>query len=70
MGERPKTKKALKEAMRDDPASVVFDPTAAFGTQEFIRGDDVPSGVVLVVVGPDPYTKRTWYANVTGTKVS
>lgn len=72
MGVRPKTKKALKEAMRDTPTKVLFDCTDAFGPNAGRRfdGDHVPPGATLVVVGPDPHTKRNWYANVTSKKVS
>jgi hypothetical protein len=66
-GERPKSKKALKEAVRDNPGSVTFDPTSLFTTalEDFRadRGNDW-HGVILTVTGPDPYTSRKWYATV------
>lgn len=65
-GQRPKTKKQLKEALRDDPESVTLDNTAIHG--EFAgcthRGDLLPNKFDEVVVGPDPYTDRKWYAQV------
>ena len=63
-GERPKSKKALKEAIKD-PASVYFDPTSMFDNQTMIHGDQIPNGVSLSVCGPDPYNSRKWYATVT-----
>lgn len=66
-GERPPTKKALREALTNAPATVELDSTAAVGAHigETFRGDNIPDGVRLNVVGPDPYTARNWYANVT-----
>lgn len=64
-GQRPRTKKALREALKADPAGVVFDPTSLLtGRTENLHGDNVPEGLTLVVVGPDPYRTRNWYANV------
>lgn len=63
-GRRAPSKKALKIALADAPDRVAFDPTSMFGSQGIIRGDAVPEGVSLQVVGPDPYAKRSWYATV------
>lgn len=64
-GVRPKTKKALREALKADPRSVVFDNTSDMGPQLVgINGANVPVEYTLQVVGPDPYTKRNWYASV------
>jgi hypothetical protein len=65
LGQRIKTKKALKEAMKNDPGSVSFDETSMFNTARDYSGNDIPRGIILSVVGPDPYTKRSWYASVT-----
>lgn len=58
------TKSALKQALKTDPFSVTF-----YGTSPFtpFTGDctSIPQGTTLTVVGPDPYTKRSWYASVT-----
>lgn len=66
-GERPPTKKALREALANAPTTVELDSTAAVGGHvgKTFRGDAIPEGVRLNVVGPDPYTARNWYANVT-----
>lgn len=66
-GRRPASKKALKEALRDAPATVEFDSTAMMGPRagEVISAtvEDV-AGYTLSVTGPDPYTARNWYASV------
>jgi hypothetical protein len=65
-GARPRTKKALKEAVKDAPHTVTFDGTSPLspdGGRNY-RADEVPAGHVLVVCGPDPYIKRNWWANV------
>ena len=66
-GLRIKSKKALKEALSQDLASVVFDGTSPMGPQDFAHPATVSAltdGHKLSVVGPDPYTKRSWYASV------
>ena len=65
-GERPKSKKALREALQDAPHTVQFDGTSPLspdGGRNY-RADEVPEGFVLTVCGPDPYTRRNWWANV------
>ena len=63
---RPKTKKALREALNSNPDSVVFDATSVFThVIGSIQANNLPEGVTLTVVGPDPYTLRKWYASVT-----
>ena len=67
-GVRPRTKKALREALAVSPADVRFDQTSALAAGKIsscdLRGDAVPPGYRLAVVGPDPYTHRRWYAVV------
>lgn len=61
-GARPKSKKALKDALTSG-AHVEFDLTSAFE-----HGTLTAAGIgndMVDVVGPDPYSKRTWYATVT-----
>jgi hypothetical protein len=73
-GDRPRTKKALREALRDNPDTVLFDQTSMFapgqpgdmGRYLPVTGDSrIPPGVTLSVVGPDPHRERRWYASVT-----
>lgn len=65
-GNTKPTKKALKDALKSDPTTVTFYTTDAFGPwySKTFRGDDIPAGFKLSVVGPDPYRERTWYATV------
>jgi hypothetical protein len=65
-GENFKSKKSLKEAVaRGD--KVFFTDTSAFGNRGTIGVADLrPSDMV---VGPDPYKARNWYANVKNGKV-
>ena len=59
------TKKRLKELLRDKPSDVTFVKTSMFeADQSDIPGDNIPQGVNLSVVGPDPWRQRTWYASV------
>lgn len=59
------TKKALKDAIKADPASVRLYGTSPMGPQfEGETAADCPEGVKLSVVGPDPYRKRNWYATI------
>ena len=66
------TKTALKRAATDDPADVEFYSTSELGDQFHGRLSDIPADTTLSVVGPDPYTRRTWYASITrkGQKVT
>lgn len=62
-GQRFPSKKALKAALLEDPASVEFDKTAITESGS-IKGDEIPEGVKLSVVLPCPYTNRRFYATV------
>jgi len=65
-GQRPKSKKQVKEAMRDDPQSVTWDCTDMFGPWIDCthRGDLLPDGLNDTFVGPDPYTDRKFYGQI------
>lgn len=55
------TKKALREAVVAGTDPLVYD-TSAFSNRGTVRLSTlVPSDVI---VGPDPYNARNWYANV------
>lgn len=70
-GQRIPTKKALKDAVQryndgqDD--AVGFDQTSMVQS-EAVPGlamcADLKEGTIMSVVGPDPYSKRSWYASV------
>lgn len=61
------TKKALRDAVTTDPASVWVYSTDMYGTPYNGPLADMPTDPALVfsVVGPDPFRARTWYASVT-----
>jgi hypothetical protein len=68
-GERPQSKKALREALEADPYTVTFDPTSPFNDEygTVVAGADLGytlQSKKLAVVGPDPFVKRNWYATV------
>lgn len=59
-----KTKTALKKAIKDEPDQVYLYCTSFTGGWCGLASD-LPEGTQFNVVGPDPHTKRDWYANVT-----
>jgi hypothetical protein len=67
-GNRPPTKKALRIAMTSNPESVYFDSTSPLGPRanQKITLNDMGNDI-LMVCGPNPYTKRDWYATIQNT---
>lgn len=65
-GSRPKSKKALKEALAAGPKviAVEFERTSELGPALPRNVYELPPGTKLQVTGPDPYTSRKWYATV------
>lgn len=63
-GRTPKSKKQIKEAMRDDPASVTFYDTSFFNPGPTFDGANVPPSTNLTFVGPNPYQDRKFYGTV------
>ena len=66
-GERPKTKKALREALNNH-SYVDFDVTTIYRNRGGEIIEATPDGIgtdTISVVGPDPYASRRWYASVT-----
>lgn len=71
-GERPKSKKAVREAIANGDY-VTFDGTATMfesitGTVAdgvlIVNGDVAGPSTKLALCGPDPYTKRSFYGTV------
>jgi hypothetical protein len=60
---RIKTKKHLKEHAVKNPELTYLDSTAMVGDSYNGSLADAPDGNYSVV-GPDPYTKRSWYATI------
>lgn len=59
------TKKALRAALSQDLASVVFYNTSPMGPAfRGHVGDLADEDTSLTVCGPNPYTKRNWWANI------
>ena len=74
-GQRPKTKKAVKEAIAVDPASVSVEDTSWFPNGDYSGSlADAPVGTKVHFVGPDPHTLRNFYGSLhvtsAGVKVS
>ena len=66
-GQKPKTKKALREALAADPSRVWFEDTSGFGNRGTLTAEQLsPSDMI---VGPCVYTARNWYANVKNGRV-
>ena len=63
-----KTKKELKELVKEDPANVYFYSTGMFGNQFNGNVSNMHSTDSLTVVGPDPYNARNWYATISKNK--
>ena len=64
-GVRPASKKAVKEAVESDPASVRIEATSFFGNEYDGPASELPANAGKVVfVGPDPYNKRNFYGTI------
>ena len=61
--ERPRTKKALREAIMHFPEKVRLEATSLFGGEYDGPLAFAPPGTYYVV-GPDPYTSRKWYGQI------
>lgn len=63
-----KTKKALKEALKNNPGDVLIVNLSAALTGEWAqpeyRANEMPEGVTAQVAGPDPERRRNWFASV------
>lgn len=64
-GQRPKTKKILRASAKAAPHTIILEATSLFGNEYEGKVTEMPQGVIHYVVGPDPYTERTWYAQLT-----
>lgn len=58
------TKTTLKKLLKESPNSVTLYGTSPMGPQFSGPASELPDGTCFNVVGPDPYTKRDWYASV------
>jgi len=63
-GRRPKSKKAVREAVADDPRRVMVEATSLFGGEYGGSLDGWDGSGHITFVGPDPYNNRRFYGNV------
>lgn len=63
---RPKSKKQIKEALLESPASVVLEATSVFGNEYSGSVENAPAGT-YDFVGPDPRVKRNFYGAIVKT---
>jgi hypothetical protein len=61
---RPASKKAIKEAIAANPASVALEATSIFGNEYDGVITNAPDGS-YTFVGPDPHTSRKFYGTIT-----
>ena len=61
---RPASKKAVREAARDNPQTVSLEATSLVGREYDGPITEAPNGTHYFV-GPDPYTSRKFYGSVT-----
>lgn len=62
---RPKSKKQVREEAQKNPEFVVIEATSVFGNEYDGPASDMPEGQTIYFVGPDPYTKRNFYGQIT-----
>lgn len=62
-GSRPASKKAVKEAVHNNPADVDIEGTSMFGNPYSGPVSDAPHGEYHFV-GPDPFTNRKFYGTI------
>lgn len=67
-GQRPKSKKAVKEALLSEPETVTIEYTSMHGTPGPSNPLDLSPGRPVHFVGPDPYTKRNFYGTIERTR--
>lgn len=64
-GQRPKSKKQIKDLVKDGKASTIrAEATSMFGNEYDGPITNMPEGEIYFV-GPDPYTKRNFYGRIT-----
>jgi hypothetical protein len=61
---RPKSKKEIMEAVKADPSLVSIEATSLFGNEFEGNATEMPENKVIYFVGPDPYTKRNFYGQI------
>ena len=59
-----RTKGRLKDLIKREPQNVFLYDTSAHGSKFSGEARKLPKNMEFLVVGPDPYSKRDWYATV------
>lgn len=67
-GDEFKTKKALREYIAQRPDEVHLEDTSAFNNRGVLRGIDNLTDMD-VIVGPNPWRARNWYASIRNGRV-
>lgn len=62
-GQRPKSKKAVREAVADNPNRVRLEATSIFGNEYDGSVASAPDGF-YTFVGPDPARARNYFGNI------
>lgn len=62
---RPKSKKQVRDAVAADPFSVVVENTSFFGDGFSGPVGNLRERDTITFVGPDPYTARNFFGNIT-----
>jgi hypothetical protein len=62
-GNRPQSKKAVKEAIAADPSKVWVECTSLHGGYDG-PVSEIPEGKSIHFVGPDPYISRKFYGTI------
>ena len=70
--DRPKSKKAIKEAIAANAASVSLEATSIWGNEWDGPVTEMPEDKPVYFVGPDPHRKRNFYGSITrkGNKIT
>jgi hypothetical protein len=67
-GQRPKSKKAVKEALAATPERVAIEPTAGLYPDPRHPALDITAGRSVHFVGPDPHRDRRFYGTIVRTR--
>ena len=63
-GRRPRSNREVKEALARDPRSVRVEATSVHGREYDGPASDMPAGLRIAFVGPDPYRERRFYGTL------
>ena len=63
-GRRPKSKKEIRETANADPGRIEIEATSVFGNEYGGPVNGLPAGQTVTFVGPDPYTSRKFYGQL------